>query len=128
MGGSGFWFLKKKDRSLRLCIDYRQLNKVTIKKTCTLTLIEDLFYQFQGKNYLSKIELRLGYHQFRVRDEDIQKITLQTKYGKNEFLEISYSLKNTWWTIMDIMNRMLQCFLDQFVIVFIDNILIYSKN
>ena len=89
-------FVKKKDGSLRMCIDYCQLNKVTIKNKHPLPRIDNLFDQLQGARYFFKIHLRSGYHQHRVRGEDIPKMAFRTRYGHYEFLVISFSLKMTW--------------------------------
>ena len=96
--------MKKKDESLRLCIDYRKLNKVAIKNKYLLPRIDDLFDQLQGTNTFSKINLRLGYHQLKVREEDIPKTTFQTRYGHYEFLVISFRITNAPVAFMDLIN------------------------
>nr|GEW60915.1 putative reverse transcriptase domain-containing protein [Tanacetum cinerariifolium] len=121
-------FVKKKDRSFWMCIDYRELNKLTVKNHYPLPKIDDLFDQFQGSSIYSKIDLRSGYHQLRVREEDIPKTTFRTRYGHYEFQVMSFSLTNASAIFMDLMNRVCKPYLDKFVIVFIDDILIYSKN
>ena len=121
-------FVKKKDRSLRLCIDYRQLNRVTIRKQYPLLRIDELFNQLQGSRVYSKIDLRSGYHQLRVQESDVPKTAFRTRYGHYEFLVMPFSLTNALAAFMDLMNRVFQSYLDRFVIVFIDDILVYSGS
>ena len=120
--------MRKKDGSLRMCIDYRQLNKVTVKSKYPFPIIDDLFDHLQGVRYFSKIDLRSGYHQLKVRELDIPKTTFPTNYSHYEFLFMSFGLTNAPAAFMDLMNRVFRQFLDFFIIVFIDDILIYSKS
>ncbi|KAH0773630.1 hypothetical protein KY290_010767 [Solanum tuberosum] len=126
--GAPVLFVRKNDGSLSMCIDYRQLNKVTIKNKYPLPRIDNLFDQLQGASYFSKIDLRSGYHQLRVRGVDIPKTAFRTRYGLYEFLVMSFGLTNVLEVFMDLMNRVFRHYLDMFVIVFIDDILIYSRS
>ncbi|GJU94466.1 putative reverse transcriptase domain-containing protein [Tanacetum coccineum] len=111
-----------------MCIDYRELNKLTVKNRYPLPRINDLFDQLQGLSVYLKIDLRSGYHQLRVRDEDIPKTAFRTRYGHYEFQVMLFGLTNAPAVFMDLMNRVCKPYLDKFVIVFINDILIYSRN
>ena len=126
--GAPILFVKKKDGSHRMCIDYRELNKLTVKNRYPLPRIDDLFYQLQGASWFSKIDLRSGYHQMRVRDGDIQKTSFRTRYGHYEFVVMPFGLTNAPTVFMDLMNRVCRPMLDRSVIVFIDDILVYSRS
>ncbi|GJT69336.1 putative nucleotidyltransferase, ribonuclease H [Tanacetum coccineum] len=126
--GAPVLFVKKKDGSFRMCIDYQELNKLTVKNRYPLPRIDDLFDQLQGSSVYSKIDLRSGYHQLRVRDEDIPKTAFRTRYRHYEFQVMPFGLTNAPAVFMDLMNHLCKPYLDKFVIVFIDDILISSRN
>ena len=121
-------FVKKKDGSMRLCVDYRALNEVTIKNKYPLPRIDDLFDQLKGAKYFSKIDLSSGYFQFKIRESDIPKTTFVTRSRQFEFTVMSFGLTNAPAYFMNLMNKIFMDELDKFVIVFIDDILIYSKS
>ena len=125
--GAPVLFVRKKDRSLKLCIDYRQLNRVTIRNQYPLLRIDELFDQLQGSRVYSKIDLRSGYHQLRVQESNVPKTAFRTRYGHYEFLMMPFGLTNAPADFMDLMNRVFQPYLDRFI-VFIDDILVYSGS
>jgi hypothetical protein len=126
--GAPVLFVEKKDRTQRMCIDYRSLNEVTIKNKYPLPRIEDLFDQMKGASVFSKIDLRSGYHELKIRESDIRKTTFHTRYGLYEYTVMSFRLTNAPAYFMYLMNKVFMEYLDRFVIVFIDDILIFSKT
>jgi hypothetical protein len=126
--GCSALFVEKKDKELRLCVDYRLLNAVTIKNNYPLPRIDIMFDQRAGTQVFSKIDLRSGYHQIKIRAEDIPKIAFTTRYGLFEYLAISFGLTNVLAHFMYLMNSVFMPELDKFVVVFIDDILIYSRS
>ncbi|KAI3686933.1 hypothetical protein L1987_80623 [Smallanthus sonchifolius] len=121
-------FVKKKDETFRRCINYRELNKLTIKNRYPLPRVDDLFDQLQGPVSILKIDLRSGYPQLKIQEEDIPKTTFRTRYGHYEFLVMPFGLTNAPAVFMDLMNRVCKPYLNKFVIVFIDDISIYSQT
>ncbi|GJV89520.1 putative reverse transcriptase domain-containing protein [Tanacetum coccineum] len=126
--GAPVLFVKKKDGSFWMCIDYQELNKLMVKNRYLLLRIDDLFDQLQRSSVYSKIDLRSSYHPLRVREEDILKTAFRTRYGHYEFQVMPFGLTNAPTIFMDLMNQVYKPYLDEFVIFFIDDILIYSKN
>jgi hypothetical protein len=121
-------FVSKKDGSRRMCVDYRSFNEATIKNKYPLPWIEDLFDQKKEAKIFSKIDLRSGYHQLKIRVEDIPKTTFTTRYGLYKFLVMLFGLTNAQAYFMNLMNKVFMEYLDQFVVLFIDDILVYSLN
>ncbi|GJR08869.1 putative reverse transcriptase domain-containing protein [Tanacetum coccineum] len=126
--GAPVLFVKKKDGSFRMCINYHELNKLTVKNRYPFPRIDDLFDQLQGSSVYSKIDLGSGYHQLRIKEEDIPITAFRTRYGNFEFQVMSFGLTNAPAVFMDLMNRVCKPYLDKFIIVFIDDILVYSKD
>ena len=126
--GASVLLVKKKDRSSRLCVDYRQLNKMTIKNKYPLPRIDDLMDQLHGSSVFSKIDLRSGYHQILVKSDDVQKTAFLSRYGHYDYVVMPFSVTNALTMFMDYTNMIFRPFLDKFVVVFIDDILIYSKT
>ena len=121
-------FIRKNDRTLRLCIDYRGLNAVTIKNKYPLPHIDELFDQLQGAVVFSKLDFRQKYYQLRIRKKDVPKIALNTRYGHYEFAVMPFGLTNTPAVFMNLIHQVFKAYLDRFVVVFIDDILVYSKT
>jgi hypothetical protein len=126
--GSLVLFVKKKDGSMRMWIDYRNLNVMTVKNKYPLPWIDDLLDQLKDAKFFSKIDLRSGYHQMKIRVEDIPKTTFITRYGQYEFIVVSFGLNNAPSYFMNMMNKVFMDELDKFVVVFIDDMLIYSST
>jgi hypothetical protein len=120
--------VKKKDGSMRVCIDYRNLNAVTVKNKYPLPRIDDLLDQLKDAKFFSKIDLRSGYHQMKIRSEDIPKTAFVTRYGQYEFTVVSFGLTNAPPYFINMINKVFMDELDKFVVVFIDDILVYSST
>jgi hypothetical protein len=126
--GAPVLFMEKKDGTQRMCVDYPSLNEVTIKNKYPLLRIEDLFDQMKGASVFSKIDLRSGYHQLKIRESDIPKIAFHTRYGLYVYIVMSFGLTNAPVYFMYLMNKVFMEYLDRFIVVFIDDILIFSKT
>jgi hypothetical protein len=126
--GAQIIFLKNKDGMLRLCIDFRQLNKVTIKNKYPLPKIDDLFDQLKGARIFSKIDFKSSYHQVRINQEDVSKTTFRTRYGNYDFTIVPFGPSNAPIVFMCLMNGVFREYLEKFVIMFLDDILIYDKS
>jgi hypothetical protein len=126
--GSPILFVKKKDGTLRICIDFKKLNKVSVKNKYTLPRRDDLFDQLKDEKIFSKVDLNPGYHQVRNKEDNINKTSFRTRYGHYEFTVLPFGLSNAQVVFMCLMNGIFMEYLDKFVIVFLDDILIYSKS
>jgi hypothetical protein len=126
--GAPVLFVEKKDGTQQMCVDYHSLNEVTIKNKYPLPRIEDLFDQMKGASVFSKIDLRSGYHQLKIQESDISKTTFHTRYGLYEYTVISFGLTNAPAYFMYLMNKVFMEYLDKFMVVFIDDILIFLKT
>jgi hypothetical protein len=121
-------FVEKKDKSMKMCVYYRSLNEVTIKNKYPLPRMDDLFDQLTGAKYFSKVDLRSGYHQLKIRESNIPKNAFVTRYGQYEFTVMSFGFTNAPAHFMNLTNKVFMEELDKFVVIFIDDILVYSKS
>ena len=126
--GAPVLFVKKKDGSMQLCIDYRELNKVIIQNRHPLLRTDDIFDQVQCAPIFSKIDLQIGYHELRIRTDDVPKIVFRTRYGHYEFVMMPFGLMNALVAFIDLMNQVFKPFSNQYVVVFIDDILVYFES
>ena len=126
--GAPILFVKKKDGSTRMCTDYRALNKITKKNVYPLPRIDELLDRLQGARFFTKIDLRQGYHQIRIKDEDVEKTAFRTRYGHFEYLVLPFGLTNAPATFMGLMNEVFRPLLDKSVVIYLDDILIYSRT
>jgi hypothetical protein len=126
--GAPVLFATKKDGGLRMCLDYRAFNKLTIENKCPIPRIDEIFERLQGAQYFTSLDIRSGYYQIRMKDADIPKTCIRTRYGSFEFLVMPFGLTNTPSTFQAVMNDVFREYLDDFVMVYIDDILIFSRT
>jgi hypothetical protein len=126
--GAPVLFVKKRDGTLRICIDFIQLNKAIVKNKYPLPRIDDIFDLLRGAKIFSNIDMRLGYHQARIKEEYISKTSFRTRYGHFKFVVVPFGLANAPYIFMCLMNDIFINYLDKFVIFFLDDIIVYSKS